>query len=69
MDGGWRREKRGSRPTSSENSSPAEFLISPRRPHSRREFRGWKKKVEEREREREREEPRSGGGERRDRGG
>lgn len=40
---GWWREKRGSRPTSSENSSPVEFLISPRHPHPRK-FQGWKKK-------------------------
>lgn len=45
---GWWREMRGSRPTSSENSSPAEFLISPRHPHLRgleAAARGGKRKV------------------------
>ena len=65
---GWWREMRGSRPTSSENSSPAEFLISPRHPHLPSRGSGWKKKgAARREREREREEKGiqgGGGGER-----
>lgn len=51
---GWWREMRGSRPTSSENSSPAEFLISPRHPHLRgleAAARGGKRKVQREERE------------------
>lgn len=51
---GWWREMRGSRPTSSENSSPAEFLISPRHPHLRgleAAARDGKRKVQREERE------------------
>lgn len=67
----WR-EKRCSRPTSSENSSPVEFLISPRHPHltaSRRSRDGKNKGTTGRAREKRGRKVGSQGGERTDVGG